>query len=139
MVSRYKGTPSAARARLVAVCQGSYYVASGVWPLLHMRSFEFVTGPKTDRWLVRTVGVLVAVIGAVQLRAARREPDEEIRLLSIGSALGLAAIDVVYWRRGTISTVYLLDAAAELAIVAGWLLSDSQPPDGDVPAGESRG
>lgn len=39
--------------------QGIYYVASGLWPLLHMRSFEAVTGPKRDKWLVNTVGALI--------------------------------------------------------------------------------
>ena len=33
--------------------QGALYVVTGVWPLLHMASFEAVTGPKTDDWLVR--------------------------------------------------------------------------------------
>ncbi|HXK32386.1 MAG TPA: hypothetical protein VNM91_00045 [Dehalococcoidia bacterium] len=81
-----------------------------------------MTGPKTDFWLVRTVGMLIAVIGAVVARAGmRRRVEPETVALAAGSAAGLAAIDVVYAARGRISKVYLLDALAEIAIVGGWL------------------
>ncbi|MFH5804425.1 hypothetical protein ACG2DA_10255, partial [Alienimonas sp. DA493] len=59
-------------ARRLLVGQGLYYVATGVWPLVHIRSFEFVTGPKTDDWLVQTVGALVLAIGGTLLYGARR-------------------------------------------------------------------
>lgn len=38
---------------------GWYYLMTGIWPLLHIRSFVWMTGPKTDRWLVKAVGGLV--------------------------------------------------------------------------------
>jgi hypothetical protein len=37
-----------------------------------MPSFEAVTGPKRERWLVRTVGVLVLAIGGTLTLAAAR-------------------------------------------------------------------
>jgi len=46
-----------------------------------------------------------------------------MRLLAVGSALGLTGIDVVYVRNGRISKVYLLDAVAELVLVAAWLFA----------------
>ena len=46
----------------LAMIQGAYFLATGIWPLLHLASFMRVTGPKTDRWLVKTVGALVAVL-----------------------------------------------------------------------------
>jgi hypothetical protein len=30
------------------IAQGVYYLVSGVWPLVHRRSFEAVTGRRTD-------------------------------------------------------------------------------------------
>ena len=42
-----------------------FYVASGLRPIVSMRTFEKVTGPKTDEWLVKTVGLLIAVSGAI--------------------------------------------------------------------------
>lgn len=110
--------------RALAVVQGLFYLVTGIWPLLHMRSFERVTGPKVDHWLVRTVGVLISVIGAVLLLGGRRgRVGPELRLLAAGSALGLAGIDVVYVSRRRISPVYLLDAVAELALAAAWAIA----------------
>lgn len=110
------------RAATLARVQGCYFLATGVWPLLSMRTFEAVTGPKTDRWLVKTVGVLVAVIGA-SLATAGRRPPPPLSLLAIGSAAGLGAVDVVYSLKGRISRVYLLDAALEAGLIAGWLVA----------------
>jgi hypothetical protein len=101
--------------------QGAYYVASGIWPLLSMRTFEAVTGPKRDDWLVRTVGVLAAVIGAVLLAADRDDPPREVRLLGAASAAAFAAVDVVGVASRTISPIYLGDAALETGFLLGWL------------------
>jgi len=107
--------------RPLTIAQGAYFAATGVWPLVHMRSFEAVTGPKADKWLVRTVGVLVSVIGGVLVAAgARGKITGEVAGLAIGSAVGLGLIDTVYATRGRISRIYLADAALEAAIAAGW-------------------
>ncbi len=81
-----------------------------------------VTGPKVDLSLVRTVGVLIAAIGAtLAVGARRRRPSPETATPALGSAAGLGAIDVVYAARGRISRVYLLDAVAEALLAAAWL------------------
>ena len=70
--------------------QGVYYILTGLWPLVSMQSFELVTGPKTDDWLVQTVGLLLAVIGMTLLARARRaRPAADTRLLSGGTALAV--------------------------------------------------
>src|SRR5438067_1658158 len=102
----------------IAFGQGAYYVGTGLWPLLNIRSFEAVTGPKTDHWLVKTVGVLVSIIGAVLMHAARhRRVEREATLLAVGSAAGLAIIDTVYASRRRISRIYLLDAMVETLLL----------------------
>jgi len=113
---------SLARLRLLLTGQGVYYVLTGTWPLVSMSAFESVTGPKTDDWLVHTVGVLAAVIGATLLSGARR-PSRVVVTLSVLSALAFAAIDLVYALAGVISSIYLADAAVELALAAGVLAS----------------
>jgi hypothetical protein len=115
---RPRGAPPGASP--AAVAQGLYYLLTGVWPLLSIRTFEAVTGPKVDRWLVKTVGVLVAVIGSALLIDARR-PSAGSRALGIGSAIGLGGVDVVYAARGRIAKVYLLDALLEALLVGVWL------------------
>lgn len=53
----------------VALVQVVYFLITGIWPLLSMKTFLLFTGPKTDLWLVKTVGLILAVIGAVLLYA----------------------------------------------------------------------
>jgi hypothetical protein len=107
----------------IALIQGVFYLATGLWPLIDIDSFQVVTGPKTDLWLVKTVGVLVTVIGAVLAIAARQgRPGSEIALLGVGSALGLAGIDIIYVLSGTISPIYLADAGVEIGLAGAWAL-----------------
>jgi hypothetical protein len=111
--------PADALLRTAVLTQGVYYVATGMWSLVNMRSFERVTGPKIDKWLVKTVGVLVTSIGGALLVAAtRRRISPEARVLAAGTAMGLAAIDVYYVAKRRIAPVYLLDAVTELALLS---------------------
>jgi len=115
---------------VLAWLQGLYYLATGVWPLVSVDTFQKVTGPKTDHmvtgreadhWLVMTVGVLVAAIGLTLLVAAwRRRLATEIAVLAVASALGLLAIDLVYVARKVIDPIYLADALAEALLIAAW-------------------
>jgi hypothetical protein len=116
--------------RSILIAQGVYYAATGVAPFLSRRAFEAVTGPKRDWWLVQTVGAVVAPIGAGLIAAGvsgRATP--ELQGIAAGSAAGLAGIDVFHAARGTISRVYLLDAALQAALLAAlarttWRASD---------------
>jgi hypothetical protein len=102
--------------------QGAYYVATGLWPLLSMRSFERVTGPKTDKWLVQMVGLLAACIGVSLCVSARREEvDESTFTLAIASAFSFAAIDVMHAAQRRISPIYLADALVEAGIIVSLL------------------
>ena len=115
--------------RLLLGGQAAYYIFSGLWPILHMGSFEAITGPKVDDWLVRMVGLLAATIGitlAVALRGRRIGP--EVRTLAILSALSFAAIDLRYALQGRISSIYLADAVVELALVAFLVLAQLRAP-----------
>ena len=98
--------------------QAVYYLGTGVWPLISMRSFEAVTGPKIDRWLVRMVGLLAASDGlALAAGLAAKSPSRETLVLAISSALAFAAIDVVYVAKRRISPLYLGDAVIEAALI----------------------
>jgi hypothetical protein len=102
----------------------AYDLVTGVWPLVDIASFQKVSGPKTDTWLVKTVTLLVLVIGgAIGAAGARRRVTPEIAGLAIGSSAALATIDIVYVSKGRISMVYLLDALANAILILGWLLA----------------
>src|SRR3712207_4779893 len=91
--------------------QAVFYVTTVVWPLVSINTFQRVTGPKVDLWLVKTAGVLIMAVGAVLgLAGRRRRVTTEIALLAVGCAAGLTAIDVVYVTKRRISPIYLLDA-----------------------------
>ena len=123
-----KKTPAEDRASLVWILQGIYYLISGVWALVGIRSFQKITGPKEDVWLVKTVGLLVTVVGGVLLSAGlRRETASEIQALAAGSAVSLGGVGLWYSLRGRISKVYLLDTVAEAVLVGLWLLLKRDP------------
>ena len=109
---------------LVALIQGIYFFVSGIWPILSMGTFLKVTGPKTDLWLVKTVGIILAVIGAVLISAQlNAEINPSIIILAIGSALSLAIVEFVYVAKRVISPIYLADAIIELIFIGWWILS----------------
>lgn len=107
---------------MVCLAQGSYFLLTGVWPLLHMRSFLAVTGPKTDLWLVRTVAALIIAIALTLLLGfVRNEISPEVRLLAMTSALALLAVDVIYVMKKVISPIYLADAVVEVVLISLWI------------------
>lgn len=120
-----KGNQGSASDLYVYLCVGQavYYVITGLWAQVSIGTFQKVTGPKTDLWLVKTVGLLIIAIGAaLGVSGRRRNPTPEIPLLAVSSAAGLTAIDVIYVAKGRISPVYLLDAIAEVGLIGLWAL-----------------
>lgn len=122
------GSPDGAPARAgtsraacrLATIQGSFLILTGVWPLVAYRSFERLTGPKKEPWLVKTVGLLLASWGVLLIRHRR---DAHAPLASLGSLPGLALAGVDIWYAGArriISPVYLLDAALEVGWAVAW-------------------
>lgn len=106
----------------VALVQGAFYVVSGLWPVLHLRSFEAVTGRKQDGWLAQTTGGLIAAVGAALAIGAVETPrSRALAVLGMGAAAVLGTADVVFTARRRIRKVYLLDALAEGAVIAAWL------------------
>lgn len=115
--------------------QGVVYVVTGLWSILHLKSFQKVTGPKVDTWLVQTLGAIVAVQGVSYLVASRRKQARaETAISALGTALSLAAIDMLYVFRRRIRPAYLLDACFELGLVYLWLAAiKPSNPAGDGP------
>jgi hypothetical protein len=109
----------------LAIVQAIYFLITGVWPIVHLRSFMAVTGPKVDYWLVKTVGAIVTVIGIVIGIAAMREGGRfeiELVVLAAGSAAALGAVDVIYVAKRVIARIYLADALVEAILVAAWVI-----------------
>lgn len=119
--------------RVILWVQGAYFLLTGVWPLVSIRTFQMVTGPKTDHlptgreadhWLVMTAGVLITAIGLSLLTAAwRKRCSAEAIVLALGSSFGLTCIDVIYVLREVIAPIYLLDAAIQIVLMISWTIA----------------
>ena len=107
----------------IAVAHGAYLLAAGAWPVLHLRSFEAVTGPKLEGWLAKGVGIGMANVGASLALAGRRgEVRRPLRILGLGMALGFAALDFYYAGiRRRISPAYLFNGVAQLIFASAWI------------------
>jgi len=109
--------------RGLARAQGWFNVANGLWPLVSMRSFEKVLGPKTEHWLVKTVAGLMITNGIVQVRSCSIDEPHTARHIGLGTAATLAIIDVRYGFPGRIRRTYLLDACVQCGWIIAWLRS----------------
>ncbi|MFD3533848.1 hypothetical protein [Streptomyces sp. NPDC058664] len=109
------------RPSTVARAQGLFNLVGGVWPLVSLRTFERVYGPKTDDWLQRTSGALLASAGISMLPAGPGpEGVRHARRVGVGTAVTFLAIDLVYVPRRRIPATYLMDAAKETAWLVAW-------------------
>jgi hypothetical protein len=112
--------------RFAVAIPGLYFLLIGIWPMISIATFQRVTGRKTDLWLVRTVSVIITVIGFVLLSAALHgKITFNVMLLAAGSVFILTAIDVVYVIRRVISPVYLLDALLGIILIGLWRVAGS--------------
>jgi hypothetical protein len=116
--------------RTVARAQGAYYGITGLWPLLHMRSFELLLGRKKEHWLVHTVSALL-IANAFSLVRTGTAPAEiaAARRTGLGVAAALGLIDLRYGAPGRISRMYLADALIE----AGWIVAWARIPTNQRP------
>jgi glycine/D-amino acid oxidase-like deaminating enzyme/nitrite reductase/ring-hydroxylating ferredoxin subunit len=107
------------RARTPRIAQGAYYLATGLWPVLHLRSFEAVTGRKRHGWLVRAAGAAIAAVGAALLVDGAAPRRARGLGAGVAVALGVAGTLLAVTRRGT--RAYLAEAAIEAGFAATWL------------------
>lgn len=101
--------------------QGIYYLMTGIWPVLDIESFIAVTGPKIDIWLVKTVGMLVFIIGAgFILTSLQRSANGAMTVVATACIIGFIVVDVGYVVQGVIHPIYLLDAVLQSVFLVLW-------------------
>jgi hypothetical protein len=112
--------PNLSPAARVARAQGLFNLVGGTWPIVWLRSFEWVYGPKEEDWLQKTSGGLL-VASAIALLAAEDSPDSmrTARHIGMGVALTYLVIDLIYIPKGRLRKTYVQDVVCE----AGWLLA----------------
>jgi hypothetical protein len=109
--------------RLIILLQGSYTFITAVWPLVHISSFLEVTGPKTDIWLVKTVGALLIPVSACLMIFRFIPTIDKKPALLLGSLCSIAfiCIDFYYASTDVISDVYLIDGFIQIAFLLAWM------------------
>ena len=107
---------------------GLYYLVGGLWPVVHLRSFFALTGPKREGWLVQTFGLFLAASGVSLLANADGGRRAQERMAVLGS-VALAMCDMYFVARRRLGPIYLADAAVEL-LLAGAVVSraSGHPP-----------
>jgi hypothetical protein len=103
----------------LARLHAAYLGATSIWPLFDMRSFEAITGPKRDDWLVRTVSLIVLSIAGTLWSSDGRSRDT--RMLGAVSAATLGSVSLIAPWLARNSRVYLLDAVFEFLFAAAWI------------------
>jgi hypothetical protein len=94
---------------------------TGIWPLIHIESFMLVTGPKTDVWLVKTVGAILIPISLTLLCLINNADRKPQVVLGTGTAIAFGCIDVYYAVNDVISDIYLADAIIQGVFVMLWI------------------
>lgn len=95
---------------------------TGIWPIIDDTTFQLVTGPKEDLWLVKTMGLLLVLVGIVLLTTINNVVSLSTKSLIIAVALSLAIADFWYVSVGVLGLPYLLDGFVQLFFVIAWLV-----------------
>ncbi len=101
--------------------QGTYYLITGLWPFLHLRSFETVTGPKDDIFLLHMTSALIIVIAGALLLSLRQEKTPPVLFLAVFSPVAFMFIEILY--RSQINWTYFIDFAIQAVILAALVYS----------------
>lgn len=101
---------------------GAYYLFAGAWPLVHMDSFEAVTGPKPDEFLVRTVGLILLMTGTILLSQRRAPWERSAVFAAMGTALILGCVAVVSASGGWVWKVFFAEGAMHLLFATAWIV-----------------
>ena len=110
--------------KIIFIILGAYYLITAIWPLISIKSFEAVTGPKSDKWLVYTVSSLLIGPSLIYLYSGIQSEDLHplVIFLALINCLALMMIDVVFVVKKVIWKTYLVDALAELIFIMAILI-----------------
>jgi hypothetical protein len=100
--------------RTILFIQAIWYLITAIWPLVSIKSFMKITGPKTDIWLVKTVAVLVLAMAITFFSGLLlRANFGPVLVLAIAACVGFAVVEIYYSSQKIISVVYLADGCFE--------------------------
>src|SRR5690554_6350599 len=106
---------------------GIYYLITALWPLISIKTFELVTGPKVDKWLVYTVSCLLIAPSFLYIYTGLNEEliSPLIIFLAFTNGILLILIDVIFVLKKVIWKTYLVDAILQIILLTFLAFSDS--------------
>ena len=108
---------------ILALAHGIYFVLGGAWPLVDMRSFEFVTGPKADPVQVRAIAGISLFLGAALLWCVHRGVVESpMRLVVAGASSTHAIMLFNNTGPGGIEWAILAQGSAHAIFTLSWVI-----------------
>lgn len=107
--------------RLLIGLHAAYLLIGGAWPMVHMSSFEAVTGPKDEHWLVRSVaGILLVISITLFAQLGKGRIEYAAITTAMGASFVLAVVGFITVMAGVISPIYLADGAMHFFFFACW-------------------
>lgn len=102
--------------RLLLAVQGGYYVLSGLWPLVHFRSYADAVALRVNPFQAQAFGAVIIVVGGTLIEATRKEPPGPFPTMLGAATAGALTLISLWWlpRLGTISILWL-DVLVEVA------------------------
>lgn len=103
--------------------QGVYFLIVGMWPIVSINSFMSFAGPKTDIWLVRTFGAMLACEGfCFIITAMLRHMSFPMLILAFLNSVLLLFVDMHYHLDNVLGESYLVDASIEFLFIVWWVV-----------------
>jgi len=101
--------------RLHHVGQGLFLLVPGLWLGLFPRHYRRVHQVERDYWIERVHSMWLSLVGAIiAAGGVHGRKSAEIRALSLGSSIGMAAADITAARKTGVAPIYYLDLAGQL-------------------------
>ncbi len=106
---------------LVLYAHALYLLIGGAWPLLSLPTFEEVTGPKSDHFLVRTVALILVLVASI-LFAQRKSPVERSAVfMAMGVSFILGSVAWISAAGGWVWKIYFIDGGIHLLFACAWV------------------
>jgi hypothetical protein len=109
--------------RKILYVQGFYLIILGLWPIVNIDGFMIYTGQKTDIWLVRTFGAMLACEGlCFIITGILREIAFPMLILAFLNSVLLLFVDMHYNFDNVLGESYLVEALFEMIFIVWWVV-----------------
>ena len=109
--------------RFILWSQSVYMLLTAIWPIVDIQSFMFISGYKTDIWLVKTVGALLIPVSLTlgSFLFIRSADLRQAILLGSSTCVAFICIDFYYALNDVILDIYLVDGVLQILFLLNWI------------------